>query len=101
MGSSEQDESTGHFGGEVEIEVKAVRWIGDGRWFDIEVMSASACGGPGEPAGAVVEDGEQDRPDPLAVGVEDLARSMMKVQVPEPTDILRLVASHLPRGVAF
>jgi hypothetical protein len=46
-------------------------------------------------ARAVVEDREQDRVDPLPLVREYLERAVMEVQVPQATDVLGLVGTHL------
>src|SRR5436309_1474018 len=46
-------------------------------------------------ARAVVEDRQQDRPHPLPSSGEGFVRAVVKVEMPESADVLRLVAAHL------
>ena len=43
----------------------------------------------------IIEDAQQERVSPLAVGQEHPQRAVVKVQMPEPVDILALVAANL------
>ncbi len=46
-------------------------------------------------ARVIVQDGEQDRTDPLSLGPEHLERAVMEVEVPQPAHILALEAADL------
>ena len=45
--------------------------------------------------GVVVEHAQQDRVEPLAIGQQHAHRAVMKVQVPQPVDILAFITSNL------
>ncbi len=50
--------------------------------------------------GVIVEDAEQNRIGPLAVGLQHPQGAMMKIQVPESVDVFTFVTADLPAFVA-
>src|SRR5437867_9119925 len=52
-------------------------------------------------AGTIVEDSQKQRRDQFAFWSQDLAGTVMKVQMPQAVDVLRLVAAHLARFEPF
>src|SRR5213594_1935899 len=52
-------------------------------------------------AGTIVQDSQQQRRDPFAFRSHDLAGTVVKVQMPQTVDVLRLVAAHLARFEPF
>ena len=53
----------------------------------------------GDEPGVVIQDAQQNRIDPLTVGLEHAQRAVMKIQVPQSVDVFVFVAAHLPSFV--
>ena len=50
--------------------------------------------------GVVIQDGEQDRINPAAVGQEHAQGAVMEIQMPEAVDIFALIAADFPGLIA-